>query len=330
MRNGTFLISRFPVFLFSCFPDFNAVIQVEKRHDEIRAIRVKLRFQRLAEVDRPVVICLDLLEAAAPALHVVHPAEYIRNHRIAALGGNIVRIQFLHPRAIHHTTGRVNLHPIIKDVNMHLTAGDHVIPVNQGVDQALEHSALWIVRHFSTSGIRLFPALFCVIAHKVFSILKKRDQTAAELLVIQRFHHAGRLVQPIPAGTKQPGESHGRFVSQQRARMGQEALFIYQSERNKVLCVHFKTGALAVNRAELGKGKALKPIQRGEAVIGAVASAKNKPFQVGGCGLYALIAHTDIGDASAISNIVIRRFSPCSDVKQNEVLSLLLPDLQLN
>ena len=112
--------------------------------------------------------------------------------------------------------------------------------------------------------------------------------------------------------------------------MGQEALFIHQPERNKILCVQFKSSALAVNRAELGKGKALKPIQRGETVIGAVASAKNKPFQVGGCGLYALIAHTDIGNAPAISNIVVRRFSPCGDVKQNEVLSFLLPDLQLN
>ena len=49
--------------------------------------------------------------------------------------------------------------------------------------------------------------------------------------------------------------------------------------------------ALAVNRAELGKGKVLKPIQRGEAVIGAVASTKNEPFQVGGCSLYLSLIH---------------------------------------
>ena len=213
---------------------------------------------------------------------------------------------------------------------MHLAAGDHVIPVNQSVDQALEHRAFRIVGHFCAPGICLFPALFCVVAHKFLAALQQSNQTAAELLVVQRFHHAGRLVQPIPAGAEQPGEPHGRFVGQQRTRMGQEALFIHQTERNKILCVQFKSSALAVNRAELGKGKALKPIQRGETVIGAVASAKNKPFQVGGCGLYALIAHTDIGNAPAISNIVVRRFSPCGDVKQNEVLSFLLPDLQLN
>ena len=47
--------------LKSSFPDFNTVVQVEKRYDEVVAIRIELRLQCFKEIDRAVIICLDFL-----------------------------------------------------------------------------------------------------------------------------------------------------------------------------------------------------------------------------------------------------------------------------
>lgn len=74
--------------------------------------------------------------------------------------------------------------------------------MDKPVYDTFQHSSLRVFLHFDPTAPRLFPALFCVVAYKLFPALEKCDQAAADFLVIQRLHDTGDFGKAIPSGAE--------------------------------------------------------------------------------------------------------------------------------
>ena len=80
----------------------------------------------------------DFLKAAALPLHIAQSAENIRKDGIEACGGNAGQIPFLYPRAVGHTTGRINGKTVIVNINVYLAAQYQIIAVDCTSQQILD------------------------------------------------------------------------------------------------------------------------------------------------------------------------------------------------
>ena len=101
----------------------------------------------------------------------------------------MIQHKILHMGAINHAAGRRDFHTVIVNINMHLTAKDHIITMDQSIDKAFLYSARRIIRHFDPRFCCFFPLLFGIAAHKILTCLEKHEQAATDLTIIQRIDH---------------------------------------------------------------------------------------------------------------------------------------------
>ena len=106
----------------ACFTDGHTIIQIIQGNKERRSGRIKLWRGLWTIIHSVLIIALDALEAAPSALHIVYPAEHICNNGIAPLRWYMIYIQILNDTPVIHSTWRVNLHTIIKNVDVNFTS----------------------------------------------------------------------------------------------------------------------------------------------------------------------------------------------------------------
>lgn len=80
-------------------------------------------------IDLGLIATYDFAKSATFPFHETKPVKNISKNRVSPRGRNRKRVSFLNYRTIGHTAGRINLHPIIENVNVDFTTIDQVITV---------------------------------------------------------------------------------------------------------------------------------------------------------------------------------------------------------
>lgn len=113
----------------------DTIIQVRHNDRKLVAVRTECGTLILGVVDLCLVAVQNFPKAAALALHIAQTVEHIGQHRVAPDGRHGKRVAVLDHRPVRHTARRVDLQPVIVDVNVDLATVDEIIAVRQRVDK---------------------------------------------------------------------------------------------------------------------------------------------------------------------------------------------------
>ena len=184
---------------------------------------------------RLLVIPLDLFKSTTSAFHQIHSAKKICNYRISSFWSNCICIKILHKRTIKHTAWWINLHTIIKNINMYLAAKLRIISMNQRIDQTFHSCTFRILWHFQSAISKLFPTHFSVIFYELNTILQQTQQTATIFSIIPCLHNPRCFIKTKPTSTEKTWITHRRFISKQNSGIRKHMIRIRQTTRNKIL-----------------------------------------------------------------------------------------------
>ena len=98
------------------------VIQVRQNDGKLRPVRTEIRFLSLLVIGLDLVGTNDFPEAAPSSLHITEAFEDVRKERVSSGRGDGQRVTVLNERAVRHSPGGVDFHPVVEDIDMDFAA----------------------------------------------------------------------------------------------------------------------------------------------------------------------------------------------------------------